>query len=116
EGQGAGLLREGISAQAVSLQIFIVELQRETGTQRLEQVTRRPVNQVALAAMDERDHAAMQSISPGGSRPRLAQRRGRSSPPYRNRSRWWPRPYASREERVPMHRGRQVTTDTLRPR
>src|SRR5207245_11493574 len=86
EGQGAGFLREGISAQALSLQVLVVELQRETGTQRLEQVTRRPVNQVALAAVDERYHAAMPSISPGGSRRRWAYRRDRSALPCRNRA------------------------------
>ena len=58
ERQRTRFLGKGIRAQGVRLQILIVELEGDTAPQRLQEVAGGPVDQVTLAAVDERDHAA----------------------------------------------------------
>ena len=58
EWQRAGLLRNGIGIQAVRLEVLIVELERQPGAHRRQQVAGRPIDEVALAAMDQGDHEA----------------------------------------------------------
>src|SRR5205807_10381867 len=58
ERQGAGFLRKSIRVERVRLEILVVELEGDGGPHWLEQLARRPVDQVTLATVDKRDHAA----------------------------------------------------------
>ena len=63
ERQGAGLFREGVGIERLRLDVFVVELQRQPGAQRQEEVPRGTVDEIALASVNQGDHAATKARS-----------------------------------------------------
>ena len=52
-----GFFSEGIGGQGLSLQVLVIEFERQGSPQRRQQIARGAIDQIALPTVDQRDHS-----------------------------------------------------------